>query len=71
MNSAATLRRLALAALVVAIVSGVGSLWLLMTGRVSTPVIAVGSAVFLLLGLLADRRASKLDARDAASGGSD
>lgn len=63
MNSAATLRRLALAALIVAIVSGVVSLWLLTTGRVSTPLLAIGSAVFLVLGLVFDRRASKLDAR--------
>jgi hypothetical protein len=62
-NSAATLRRLALAALVVAIVSGVVSLWLLTTGRASTPFLAIGSAVFLVLGLVFDRRASKIDAR--------
>jgi len=62
-NNAATLRRLALAALIVAIVSGVVSLWLLTSGRASTPYLAIGSAVFLVLGLVFDRRASKLDAR--------
>ncbi len=61
MNSAATLRRLALAALVVAIVSGCVSLWLMVSGRSSTPLLMIGSAVFLVLGLVFDRRASKLD----------
>lgn len=59
---AATLRRLALAALVVAIVSGVVSLWLLMSGRMTSPLMAVGSAVCLGLGLVFDRMASKRDA---------
>lgn len=63
MGSAATLRRLALAALVVAIVSGCVSLWLLVSGRSSTPLLMVGSGVFLVLGLVFDRRASKLDER--------
>lgn len=60
--SAATLRRLALAALVVAIVSGVVSLWLLLSGRMTTPLMAVGSAVCLGLGLVFDRMALKRDA---------
>jgi hypothetical protein len=66
--NAATLRRLALAALVVAIVSGIASLWLLMTGRISTPLMAVGSAVCLVLGLVFDRMAAKSDARGPADG---
>ncbi len=61
MNNAATLRKLALGALVVAILSGFGSLFLLMTGRSTTPVLAVVSAVCLVLGLVFDRRACKLD----------
>jgi len=61
MNDAATLRKLALATLVVAIVTGFGSLFLLMTGRMTTPVLAVVSAVCLVLGLVFDRRAGKLD----------
>ena len=60
MNTAATLRRLALGALVVAIVTGFGSLFLLMTGRSTTPVLAVVSALCLVLGLVFDRRAGKL-----------
>jgi hypothetical protein len=60
-NSAATLRKLALGALGVAILTGFGSLFLLMTGRSTTPVLAVVSAVCLVLGLVFDRRASKRD----------
>ncbi|GGI92986.1 hypothetical protein GCM10007973_31590 [Polymorphobacter multimanifer] len=65
---AATLRRLALTALVVAIVSGCLSLWLLVSGRSSTPLLMIGSVVFLVAGLLFDRRASRLDAQNPGEG---
>jgi hypothetical protein len=59
MMSAATLRRLALVALTVAIITGVGSLILLMMGRISTPLVVLVSTVFLLLGLALDRLAAR------------
>jgi CHASE2 domain-containing sensor protein len=60
MNNAATLRRVAMAVMVVAIVSGFVSLFLLMTGRMMTPVLAMVSAFCLVLGLVLDRRAGRL-----------
>jgi Flp pilus assembly protein TadB len=61
MNNAATLRRLALVSVVVAIISGCVSLWLLVSGRSFTPMLLIVSVVLLMLGLAFDRRASKLD----------
>jgi hypothetical protein len=60
MNSPATLMRIAMAVMVVAIVSGFVSLFLLMTGRMATPVLMGVSVVCLVLGLALQRRAGKL-----------
>lgn len=67
MTSAATLRRLALAMLVVAIVTGVGSLVALMLGWLSTPLAALVSTVFLVLGLAIDRVAARREPRQMPS----
>ncbi|WP_416908861.1 MAG: hypothetical protein ACMVO5_04415 [Polymorphobacter sp.] len=67
MTSAATLRRLALAMLVVAIVTGVGSLVALMLGWFSTPLAALVSTVFLVLGLTIDRVAARREASQMPS----
>jgi hypothetical protein len=49
-----------MAVMVVAIVSGFVSLFLLMTGRMATPVLMGVSVVCLVLGLALQRRAGKL-----------
>jgi len=60
-NNAATVRKLALAMMVIAILTGFGSLFLLMTGRSNNPTLMIISAVCLIAGLVFDRRAGKLD----------
>ncbi len=61
--SAATLRRLAMATLVVAIGTGTVSLFLLLSGRSSSPVLVIISACSLLAGMVLDRFAARADQR--------
>ncbi len=61
MNNAGQLRKFALLALGIAIASGFVSLFLLMSGTSNSPVLAIVSASCLVIGLVLDRRAGKLD----------
>ena len=65
MRDASMLRRISLAAMIVAIVSGLISLYLLFTAPTWDMTMAVVSVVALVVGLVLDRRAGYLDDRNA------
>lgn len=60
----AVLRRMSLVAMIVAIVAGAVSLWLLFTSPAADRTMAVVSVVALVIGLGIDWRARKLDEND-------
>lgn len=64
--SAVVLRRISMAAMIVAIVAGIVSLWLLFTWPAADRTMAVISVVALVFGLAIDWRARKLDDRNAS-----
>lgn len=63
--SADLLRKLSLVAMIIAIVSGTVSLWLLFTAPVPNYTPATISVIALVVGMIADRRARKLEDRNA------
>ena len=65
MNNPDMLRKVSLAAMLIAIISGTASLYLLFTSPTRDMTMAAVSLVALVVGLLVDRRAGKLDDRNA------
>nr|WP_310522068.1 hypothetical protein [Polymorphobacter sp.] len=65
MNNPDMLRKVSLAAMLIAIISGTVSLYLLFTSPTRDMTMAAVSLVALVVGLLVDRRAGKLDDRNA------
>ena len=65
MNNIALLRRVSLAAMLVAVVTGTISLFLLFTRPTDNKTLFAISVAALLVGLILDRRAGKLDDRNA------
>lgn len=65
MDNPDLLRRISLAAMIVAIVAGLISLYLLFTAPTRNTSMAIVSVVALVVGLIVDRRAGKLDDRNA------
>jgi membrane protein implicated in regulation of membrane protease activity len=65
MNNPDMLRRLGLVAMIIAIVSGLVSLYLLFTSPTQDRTLAIVSVVTLVIGMIFDRRAGKLDDRNA------
>jgi hypothetical protein len=65
MNNIALLRRISLAAMLVAVVTGTISLYMLFTKPNSDKVLFAISVVALIIGLVLDRRAGKLEDRNA------
>ena len=65
MNNIALLRRVSLAAMLVAVVTGTVSLFLLFTRPTDNKTLFAISVVALVIGLLLDRRAGKLEDRNA------
>ena len=65
MNNIALLRRVSLAAMLVAVVTGSISLFLLFTRPTDNKTLFAISVVALVIGLLLDRRAGKLEDRNA------
>jgi hypothetical protein len=65
MNNIALLRRLSLAAMLVAVVTGTVSLFLLFTRPTDNKTLFAISIIALLAGLVLDRRAGKLEDRNA------
>lgn len=63
--NADTLRKLSLVAMIVAIVAGIVSLWQLFASPVPTFVPATISVVALVIGLVIDRQARRLEDRNA------
>jgi hypothetical protein len=63
-RQAASLRKLALFSLVVAITTGGLSLWLVATGRLTSPILAGVSTGALLLGLMFEWMARAADRRE-------
>jgi hypothetical protein len=64
-NNIALLRRVSLIAMLVAVVSGTVSLFFLFTAPSSDKTLFIVSVVALLIGMVLDRRAGKLEDRDA------
>ena len=64
-NNIALLRRLSLAAMLIAVVTGSISLFLLFTRPTDNKTLFAISVVALIVGLLLDRRAGKLEDRNA------
>lgn len=64
-KNASALRRASLVAMIIAIVSGLVSLFILFTAPDHDMTMAVVSAVALVMGLVLDRRAAKMDDRNA------
>jgi hypothetical protein len=64
-NNIAVLRRVSLIAMLVAVVSGTVSLFFLFTAPSSDKTLFIVSVVALAVGMLLDRRAGKLEDRDA------
>ncbi len=64
MNNSALLRRISLAAMLVAVVTGTISLYMLFTRPTDNKVLFGVSVVALVIGLLLDRRAGKLEDRN-------
>jgi hypothetical protein len=65
MNNIALLRRISLAAMLVAVVTGTVSLYMLFTKPNSDKILFAVSVVALIIGLILDRRAGKLEDRNA------
>jgi hypothetical protein len=65
MNNIALLRRISLAAMLVAVVTGTISLYLLFTKPTDNKMLFAISVVALIIGLILDRRAGKLEDRNA------
>ena len=65
MNNIKLLRRIAMAATAIAVVSGTVSLYLLFTQSTDDKTLFIISIVSLIIGMLADRRAGKLEDRNA------
>ncbi len=65
MNNVKLLRRIAMAAMAIAVVSGTVSLYFLFTQPTDNKTLFIISVVSLLVGILADRRAGKMDDRNA------
>jgi hypothetical protein len=65
MNNIALLRRISLAAMLVAVVTGTVSLYMLFTRPNSDKVLFAISVVALIIGIILDRRAGKLEDRNA------
>lgn len=65
MNNIALLRRVSLAAMLIAVVTGTISLFLLFTRPTDNKTLFAISVVALVVGLLLDRRAGKLEDRNA------
>lgn len=65
MNNIALLRRISLAAMLVAVVTGTISLYMLFTRPNSDKVLFAISVVALIIGIILDRRAGKLEDRNA------
>jgi hypothetical protein len=65
LGNADILRKIGLAAMLVAIISGLVSLYLLFTSPTQDKTMAIISVVALVIGLVVDRRAGKLDDRNA------
>lgn len=65
MNNVKLLRRIAMAAMAVAVVSGTVSLYFLFTQPTDNKTLFIISVVSLLIGIVADRRAGKLEDRNA------
>jgi hypothetical protein len=65
MNNIKLLRRIAMIAMAIAIVSGTVSLYFLFTQPTDDKKLFLISVVALLIGMLADRRAGKLEDRNA------
>ena len=65
MNNIALLRRVSLAAMLIAVVTGSISLFLLFTRPTDNKTLFAVSVVALVIGLLLDRRAGKLEDRNA------
>lgn len=65
MNNIKLLRRIAMAATAIAVVSGTVSLYLLFTQSTDDKTLFIISIVSLIIGILADRRAGKLEDRNA------
>ena len=65
MTNVALLRRVSLIAMLVAVVSGTVSLFFLFTAPSSDKTLFIVSVVALAIGMVLDRRAGKLEDRDA------
>jgi hypothetical protein len=65
MNNIALLRRISLASMLVAVVTGTISLYMLFTKPNSDKVLFAISVVALIIGIILDRRAGKLEDRNA------
>ncbi len=65
MNNIKLLRRIAMAAMAVAVVSGTVSLYFLFTQPTDNKTLFIISVASLLIGIVADRRAGKLEDRNA------
>jgi hypothetical protein len=65
MNNIALLRRISLASMLVAVVTGTISLYMLFTNPNSDKVLFAISVVALIIGIILDRRAGKLEDRNA------
>ena len=65
MNNIALLRRVSLASMMIAVISGSVSLLLLFTGISDDKSLFFISVIALLIGFLVDRRVNKLDDRNA------
>ena len=65
MNNIKLIRRIALIAMAIAVISGTVSLYFLLTQPTDNKTLFIISAVSLAIGMLADRRAGKLEDRNA------
>jgi hypothetical protein len=65
MNNIKLMRRIAMIAMAIAVVSGTVSLYFLFTQPTDNKTLFIISVVSLILGMFADRRAGKLEDRNA------
>jgi hypothetical protein len=65
MNNIALLRRISLAAMLIAVITGTVSLFFLFTRPSDNKTLFIISVVALIIGVLLDRRAGKLDDKNA------
>lgn len=65
MNNIKLIRRIAMISMAIAVVSGTVSLYILFTQPTDNKTLFIISVVSLLVGMLADRRAGKLEDRNA------